>query len=127
MLRRCCSAMAGTGRANASRKVVRNVESREQREGEGARVRRSIGAVVPQLDPFLMLDNFCVQLPAGKIAAFLPYYYYFFLFCLAHSLLKSLFPSACPLQAFPVSRPLPSFVVSPLLLSSPPCGDDCSG
>jgi len=42
------------------------VESIEQDEGKGARVRRSIGREeLPILDPFLMLDEFRVQKPAG--------------------------------------------------------------
>ena len=38
----------------------------EQNEGVGARVKRFIGVRnLPNLDPFLMLDNFKVSLPAG--------------------------------------------------------------
>lgn len=40
--------------------------AKEQPEGDGARVRRFIGVKqIPNLDPFLMLDWFNVQLPAG--------------------------------------------------------------
>ncbi|CAL1527995.1 unnamed protein product [Lymnaea stagnalis] len=49
-----------------SRTVNLSFESKEQSEGVGARVRRSIGR--PELrnfDPFLMLDEFCVKAPAG--------------------------------------------------------------
>ncbi|KAG0073543.1 hypothetical protein BGZ93_011204, partial [Podila epicladia] len=45
--------------ARQSRSIVKAVLSREQSEGVGARVRRSIGR--PELrnhDPFLMLDEF---------------------------------------------------------------------
>lgn len=49
-----------------SRTVSKIVESREQDEGMGARVRRSIGnAGLRNLDPFLMLDEFRVKKPAG--------------------------------------------------------------
>eukprot|EP01138_Halocafeteria_seosinensis_P010312 gb/GECG01010530.1/.p1 GENE.gb/GECG01010530.1/~~gb/GECG01010530.1/.p1 ORF type:complete len:359 (+),score=45.72 gb/GECG01010530.1/:1-1077(+) len=48
------------------RKVVQSVESRWQGEGQGARVRRSIGRPeLKNLDPFLMLDEFYVGKPAG--------------------------------------------------------------
>lgn len=51
-----------------ARKVVQSVLSKEQAEGVGARVRRSIGTrSLRNLDPFLMLDEFSVQAPAGKI------------------------------------------------------------
>jgi redox-sensitive bicupin YhaK (pirin superfamily) len=41
-------------------------EAKEQAEGAGARVKRFIGVRnLPNLDPFLMLDNFNVKLPAG--------------------------------------------------------------
>ncbi|KAF9127287.1 hypothetical protein BGW39_005981, partial [Mortierella sp. 14UC] len=46
----------------ASRSIVKSVLSKEQAEGAGARVRRSIGR--PELrnhDPFLMLDEFNVD------------------------------------------------------------------
>ncbi|KAF9373986.1 hypothetical protein CPB97_000200, partial [Podila verticillata] len=45
--------------SNQSRSITKAVLSREQAEGVGARVRRSIGR--PELrnhDPFLMLDEF---------------------------------------------------------------------
>lgn len=48
------------------RMAIKGYLSREQSEGRGARVRRSIGR--PELrnvDPFLMLDEFKVALPAG--------------------------------------------------------------
>ncbi|KAG7231658.1 hypothetical protein INR49_004194 [Caranx melampygus] len=48
------------------RKVERTVVSVEQAEGVGARVRRSIGRKeLRNLDPFLMLDEFRVNKPAG--------------------------------------------------------------
>ena len=49
-----------------TRGVVKTILSVEQSEGMGARVRRSIGR--PELknfDPFLMLDEFKVAVPAG--------------------------------------------------------------
>lgn len=53
----------GVANPRAVRKVVL---SREQGEGRGARVRRSIGnATFPNYDPFLMLDEFRVAVPAG--------------------------------------------------------------
>jgi len=49
-----------------SRTIEQIVESREQEEGMGARVRRSIGsAKLRNLDPFLLLDEFKVKKPAG--------------------------------------------------------------
>lgn len=49
-----------------SRLVDTILESKEQSEGRGARVRRSIGRrEVPNFDPFLMLDEFTVALPAS--------------------------------------------------------------
>lgn len=49
-----------------SRVIEKIVESREQDEGMGARVRRSIGNMqLKNLDPFLMLDEFKVKKPAG--------------------------------------------------------------
>lgn len=46
--------------------VVKKVESVEQKDGVGARVRRSIGGQeLRNLDPFLMLDEFTVGAPAG--------------------------------------------------------------
>ncbi|KAF9573191.1 hypothetical protein EC968_008933 [Mortierella alpina] len=52
--------------ARASRSIIKAVLSREQAEGAGARVRRSIGR--PELrnhDPFLMLDEFNVDQNGG--------------------------------------------------------------
>ncbi|KAF9203040.1 hypothetical protein BGZ49_006870 [Haplosporangium sp. Z 27] len=52
--------------ARASRSIAKSVLSREQAEGAGARVRRSIGR--PELrnhDPFLMLDEFNVDKNGG--------------------------------------------------------------
>lgn len=49
----------------ASRSADRVVLSREQGEGAGARVRRSIGSVLRNFDAFLMLDEFKVGAPAG--------------------------------------------------------------
>ncbi|OZJ02487.1 hypothetical protein BZG36_04367 [Bifiguratus adelaidae] len=49
-----------------SRSIIKTVLSREQPEGAGATVRRSIGR--PELrnfDPFLLLDDFTIQPPAG--------------------------------------------------------------
>jgi hypothetical protein len=48
----------------APRKVEKVVFAREQSEGVGARVRRSIGNGV-NVDPFLMLDEFKGKRPAG--------------------------------------------------------------
>lgn len=46
--------------------IIKKVVSREQAEGQGARVRRSIGSVgLRNLDPFLMLDEFNVGDTAG--------------------------------------------------------------
>ncbi|KAI8908467.1 RmlC-like cupin domain-containing protein [Gorgonomyces haynaldii] len=46
--------------------IAKTVVSREQAEGVGARVRRSIGThELRNLDPFLMLDEFKVKLPSG--------------------------------------------------------------
>ncbi|XP_067287469.1 pirin [Pseudorasbora parva] len=48
------------------RRVSKVILSVEQSEGVGARVRRSIGRNgLNYLDPFLMLDEFCVSKPAG--------------------------------------------------------------
>ncbi|KAJ3111136.1 hypothetical protein HDU96_005943 [Phlyctochytrium bullatum] len=48
------------------KKVTKTVLSKEQAEGVGARVRRSIGTQeLRNLDPFLMLDEFSVIPPAG--------------------------------------------------------------
>ncbi|KAG0279852.1 hypothetical protein BGZ95_012078 [Linnemannia exigua] len=55
-----------TTAASTSRSIVKSVLSREQAEGAGARVRRSIGR--PELrnhDPFLMLDEFNVDKNGG--------------------------------------------------------------
>jgi len=57
---------ASTSASTAGRNVARKLKAREMQEGEGARVKRSIG--LPQLDvldPFLLLDEFFVQPPAG--------------------------------------------------------------
>lgn len=52
--------------ANKQRQIVQTLLSAEQGEGEGARVRRSIGRrELRSLDPFLMLDEFHVSPPAG--------------------------------------------------------------
>lgn len=48
----------------APRSVDRIVIAHEQAEGQGARVRRSIGNGI-QLDPFLLLDLFSIAKPAG--------------------------------------------------------------
>lgn len=49
-----------------SRVIEKVVESREQSEGMGAKVRRSIGSSqLRNLDPFLLLDEFKVKKPAG--------------------------------------------------------------
>ncbi|TPX32992.1 hypothetical protein SmJEL517_g03968 [Synchytrium microbalum] len=48
------------------KRIVKTVLSKEQAEGVGARVRRSIGTYeLRNLDPFLMLDEFFVKAPAG--------------------------------------------------------------
>jgi redox-sensitive bicupin YhaK (pirin superfamily) len=48
------------------RKVLKIVHATEQMDGVGARVRRSIGRPsLKSLDPFLMLDHFHVEKPAG--------------------------------------------------------------
>lgn len=48
--------------------MVKSFESREQSEGVGARVRRTIGTSgLRSFDPFLMLDEFKGKAPAGKI------------------------------------------------------------
>lgn len=50
----------------AGRKVIKTVLSKEQAEGVGARVRRSIGRPeLKNLDPFLLLDEFKGGKPAG--------------------------------------------------------------
>ncbi|GLJ26814.1 hypothetical protein SUGI_0523310 [Cryptomeria japonica] len=49
-----------------SRSVAKKVLAREQHEGDGAIVRRSIGRPeLKFLDPFLLLDEFSVSAPAG--------------------------------------------------------------
>ncbi|KAL2632813.1 hypothetical protein R1flu_004292 [Riccia fluitans] len=54
------------GAVTKPRKVVRTLLSKEQAEGDGAKVRRSIGRPeMKQLDPFLLLDHFTVTPPAG--------------------------------------------------------------
>jgi hypothetical protein len=48
------------------RQVTKVIENIETPEGVGARVRRSIGTkALRNFDPFLMLDVFKVQKPAG--------------------------------------------------------------
>ena len=48
------------------KKISQTFVPREQAEGVGAKVKRFIGVRnLPNLDPFLMLDNFNVKLPAG--------------------------------------------------------------
>ena len=60
------SATATTTAKMALRGVAKKVLAREQSEGVGARVRRSIGRPeLKNLDPFLMLDEFFVKPPAG--------------------------------------------------------------
>lgn len=52
--------------SSSSRSVSFRFTARQQREGVGASVRRSIGSyALPSLDPFLMLDEFNVGLPGG--------------------------------------------------------------
>ncbi|KAI9278289.1 RmlC-like cupin domain-containing protein [Phascolomyces articulosus] len=49
-----------------ARKIIKSILSREQMDGDGARVYRSIGThQLRNLDPFLMLDEFDVKAPAG--------------------------------------------------------------
>jgi len=49
-----------------NRAITESVIAREQSEGDGARVRRSIGSSrLRNLDPFLLLDEFYVRAPAG--------------------------------------------------------------
>ena len=60
------NASSSTTSSFESRTVKLAVLAREQGEGMGARVRRSIGRPeLRTLDPFLMLDEFRVALPAG--------------------------------------------------------------
>ena len=48
------------------KRISQVFEAKEQAEGVGARVKRFIGVRnLPNLDPFLMLDNFNVKLPGG--------------------------------------------------------------
>jgi hypothetical protein len=48
------------------RKIAKHILSIEQGEGDGARVRRSIGTPqIPNLDPFLMLDEAFIPNSAG--------------------------------------------------------------
>lgn len=57
---------AASGAAFRSRPVGLSILSREQAEGRGARVRRSIGnSQLRNLDPFLMLDEFVILPPGG--------------------------------------------------------------
>ncbi|GAA5803517.1 RmlC-like cupin domain-containing protein [Helicostylum pulchrum] len=52
--------------ARIARSITKSVLSKEQSEGDGARVFRSIGSyALRNLDPFLMLDEFDVRAPAG--------------------------------------------------------------
>ncbi|EME26747.1 Pirin-like protein [Galdieria sulphuraria] len=52
--------------ASTGRKISKKIQPREQMDGEGARVFRSIGTTsLRNLDPFLMLDEFSVKAPAG--------------------------------------------------------------
>ncbi|KAK4752441.1 hypothetical protein SAY87_021239 [Trapa incisa] len=64
-----CSAMSGSDQDSPfqrPRMVVKKVLAKQQRDGEGATVRRSIGRMeLRNLDPFLMLDEFYVSPPAG--------------------------------------------------------------
>eukprot|EP00178_Gracilaria_changii_P001985 TRINITY_DN128_c0_g1_i2.p2 TRINITY_DN128_c0_g1~~TRINITY_DN128_c0_g1_i2.p2 ORF type:complete len:178 (-),score=28.86 TRINITY_DN128_c0_g1_i2:738-1271(-) len=58
--------IASTTNMTAFRDVKKVVIAREQSEGVGARVRRSIGSFeLRNLDPFLLLDEFNVSKPAG--------------------------------------------------------------
>ena len=60
------AAPAAADVAFVPRSVAKVVPSRDHGEGDGARVRRSIGTVhLKNLDPFLMLDDFTVTKPAG--------------------------------------------------------------
>ena len=55
-----------TAAAFVSRKIDKLLYSREQSEGVGARVRRTIGTEnLRSFDPFLMLDEFSTGLPGG--------------------------------------------------------------
>lgn len=46
-------------------KIIKTILGREQSEGQGARVIRTIGGAVSYHDPFLLLDEFKVSKPAG--------------------------------------------------------------
>ena len=46
-------------------KVIKTILGKEQSEGVGARVIRTIGGSVSYHDPFLLLDEFKVAKPAG--------------------------------------------------------------
>lgn len=80
----------------AIRDVEKVVIAREQAEGLGARVRRSIGRPeLPNLDPFLLLDEFHVTKPAG-FPEYVIYILYFFLITIFFNSNTSLtFPIAC--------------------------------
>ncbi|XP_041454049.1 pirin-like isoform X1 [Lytechinus variegatus] len=53
-------------RADSARRVVKVIDSVEQEEGLGAKVKRSIGCEEHEyLDPFLRLDEFDISKPAG--------------------------------------------------------------
>ncbi|KAI9334326.1 RmlC-like cupin domain-containing protein [Pilaira anomala] len=55
-----------TATAPIARNITQSVFSREQMDGVGAKVHRSIGSYsLRNLDPFLMLDEFDVQAPGG--------------------------------------------------------------
>ncbi|KAI9314303.1 RmlC-like cupin domain-containing protein [Dichotomocladium elegans] len=52
--------------STTARSIVESILSREQMDGDGARVYRSIGSrQLRHLDPFLLLDEFDVRAPAG--------------------------------------------------------------
>ncbi|OWM67662.1 hypothetical protein CDL15_Pgr024747 [Punica granatum] len=58
--------MSQDSQFESPRTVVKKVLAKQQKEGEGATVRRSIGRMeLRNLDPFLMLDEFYVSPPAG--------------------------------------------------------------
>ena len=60
------SSSSSAAAAVKPRDVAKKFESIEQGEGQGARVRRSIGRPeLRELSPFLMLDEFNVKEPAG--------------------------------------------------------------
>ncbi|CAN0241511.1 unnamed protein product [Ectocarpus sp. 12 AP-2014] len=63
--RQYCTTMSSEGEFS-SRSVDQVILSREQAEGQGARVRRSIGSfALRNFDPFLLLDEFDVATTAG--------------------------------------------------------------